>query len=66
VICWWKHFDRLLWECGVGTESDLYRGNDNCFRRVELPSFLGSVHVLSNLRDRVHSAFTPRGATGKN
>jgi ligand-binding sensor domain-containing protein len=30
----------------------LYRGNDNGFRRIELPSFLGSVQVLSILRDR--------------
>jgi PAS domain S-box-containing protein len=39
-------------ELWVGTDGGLYRGNDNGFRRVELPSFLGSVQVLSILRDR--------------
>ena len=39
-------------ELWVGTNTGLYRGNDNGFRRVELPSFLGSVQVLSILRDR--------------
>jgi signal transduction histidine kinase/ligand-binding sensor domain-containing protein len=38
-----------LW---VGTDTGLYRGNGTDFRRVELPSFLGSVQVLSLLRDR--------------
>jgi ligand-binding sensor domain-containing protein/signal transduction histidine kinase len=39
-------------ELWVGTDTGLYRGNGNGFRRVELPSFLGSVQVLSILRDR--------------
>jgi signal transduction histidine kinase len=39
-------------ELWVGTGKGLYRGNGNSFRRVELPSFLGSVQVLSILRDR--------------
>jgi signal transduction histidine kinase/ligand-binding sensor domain-containing protein len=38
-----------LW---VGTDTGLYHGNSNGFRRVKLPSFLGSVRVLSLLRDR--------------
>jgi PAS domain S-box-containing protein len=40
------------WELWVGTDTGLYRGNGNGFRRVELPSFLGSVQVFSILRDR--------------
>src|SRR5260370_10154383 len=39
-------------ELWVGTGTGLYRGNGNSFRRVELPSFLGIVQVLSLLRDR--------------
>src|ERR1700751_412323 len=39
-------------ELWVGTDTGLYRGNGNGFRRVELPSFLGSIQVLSILRDR--------------
>jgi PAS domain S-box-containing protein len=39
-------------ELWVGTDGGLYRGNENGFRRVELPSFPGSVQVLSILRDR--------------
>ncbi len=39
-------------ELWVGTDTGLYRGNGNGFRRVELPSFLSSVQVLSILRDR--------------
>jgi PAS domain S-box-containing protein len=39
-------------ELWVGTDTGLYRGNGNAFRRVELPSFLSSVQVLSILRDR--------------
>jgi signal transduction histidine kinase/ligand-binding sensor domain-containing protein len=39
-------------ELWVGTDTGLYHGNGNGFRRVELPSFLGSVTVLSILRDR--------------
>jgi PAS domain S-box-containing protein len=38
-------------ELWVGTDTGLYRGNGNGFRRVELPSFLGNVQVLSILRD---------------
>jgi PAS domain S-box-containing protein len=38
-----------LW---VGTDTGLYHGNDTGFRRIELPSFLGNVQVLSLLRDR--------------
>jgi signal transduction histidine kinase/ligand-binding sensor domain-containing protein len=38
-----------LW---VGTDTGLYRGNGTGFRRLELPSFLGIVQVLSLLRDR--------------
>jgi PAS domain S-box-containing protein len=37
-----------LW---VGTDTGLYHGNGNGFRRFELPSFLGNVQVLSILRD---------------
>jgi ligand-binding sensor domain-containing protein/signal transduction histidine kinase len=39
-------------ELWVGTGTGLYRGNGSGFRRVELPSFLGTVQVLSLLRDR--------------
>jgi len=39
-------------ELWVGTDTGLYRGNSNGFRRVELPSFLNNVQVLSLLRDR--------------
>ncbi|WP_433968497.1 two-component regulator propeller domain-containing protein [Tunturiibacter gelidiferens] len=39
-------------ELWVGTDSGLYHGNDTGFRRIELPSFLGNVPVLSLLRDR--------------
>jgi PAS domain S-box-containing protein len=39
-------------ELWVGTDTGLYRGNDKDFRRIELPSFLGNVQVLSLLRDR--------------
>ena len=39
-------------ELWVGTDTGLYRGNGNGFRRLELPSFLGNVQVLSLLRDR--------------
>jgi len=39
-------------ELWVGTDTGLYRGNSNGFRRVGLPPFLGSVQVLSILRDR--------------
>ena len=39
-------------ELWVGTDTGLYRGNGKGFRRVELPSFLSSVQVLSILRDR--------------
>jgi signal transduction histidine kinase/ligand-binding sensor domain-containing protein len=38
-------------ELWVGTDTGLYRGNGNGFRRLELPSFLGNVEVLSILRD---------------
>jgi ligand-binding sensor domain-containing protein len=38
-----------LW---VGTDTGLYRGNGKDFRRIELPSTLGNVQVLSLLRDR--------------
>jgi ligand-binding sensor domain-containing protein len=36
----------------VGTDTGLYQGNGMGFRRLELPSFLGVVQVLSLLRDR--------------
>src|SRR5712672_4879075 len=39
-------------ELWVGTDTGLYRGNGNGFRRLELPSFLGNVQVSSLLRDR--------------
>src|SRR5260370_18704145 len=39
-------------ELWVGTDTGLYRGNGTGFRRLELPSFLGIVQVLSLLRDR--------------
>jgi signal transduction histidine kinase/ligand-binding sensor domain-containing protein len=39
-------------ELWVGTGSGLYHGNSNGFRRLELPSFLGNVQVLSLLLDR--------------
>jgi PAS domain S-box-containing protein len=39
-------------ELWVGTDTALYRGNVTGFRRLELPSFLGNVQVLSLLRDR--------------
>ncbi|HZE68988.1 MAG TPA: two-component regulator propeller domain-containing protein [Pyrinomonadaceae bacterium] len=39
-------------ELWVGTDTGLYRGNGNGFRRLELPSSLGNVPVLSLLRDR--------------
>jgi PAS domain S-box-containing protein len=39
-------------ELWVGTDYGLYHGNDKGLRRVELPSFLGNVQVLSMLRDR--------------
>jgi len=39
-------------ELWVGTDTGLYRGNGENFRRIELPSFLGNVQVLSLLRDR--------------
>jgi len=39
-------------ELWVGTGTGLYRGNGKDFRRIELPSFLGIVQVLSLLRDR--------------
>jgi signal transduction histidine kinase/ligand-binding sensor domain-containing protein len=39
-------------ELWVGTDTGLYHGNGNGFRRAELPSFLSSVQVLSILRDR--------------
>jgi PAS domain S-box-containing protein len=39
-------------ELWVGTDTGLYRGNSTGFRRLELPSFLGNVQVLSLLRDR--------------
>jgi PAS domain S-box-containing protein len=38
-------------ELWVGTDTGLYHGNDKGFRRLELPSFLGNVQVLSILRD---------------
>src|SRR5882724_10391367 len=39
-------------ELWVGTDTGLYRGNGKGFRRLELPSLLGIVQVLSLLRDR--------------
>ena len=39
-------------ELWVGTDYGLYHGNDKGLRRAELPSSLGSVQVLSMLRDR--------------
>jgi ligand-binding sensor domain-containing protein len=39
-------------ELWVGTGTGLYRGNGTGFRRLELPSFLGIVQVLSLLCDR--------------
>src|SRR5258708_7787901 len=39
-------------ELWVGTDTGLYRGNGKDFRRVELPSFLGNVQVLTLVRDR--------------
>src|SRR6201996_1935907 len=39
-------------ELWVGTDTGLYHGNGKDFRRIELPSFLGNVQVLSLLRDR--------------
>ena len=39
-------------ELWVGTGTGLYRGNGKDFRRIELPTFLGTVQVLSLLRDR--------------
>ena len=39
-------------ELWVGTDTGLYRGNGNGFRRVELQSFVGNVQILSVLRDR--------------
>jgi ligand-binding sensor domain-containing protein len=39
-------------ELWVGTDFGLYHGNNKGFRRVELPSSLGNVQVLSMLRDR--------------
>jgi PAS domain S-box-containing protein len=38
-------------ELWVGTDTGLYHGNSNGFRRLALPSFLGKVQVLSILRD---------------
>jgi PAS domain S-box-containing protein len=38
-------------ELWVGTDTGLYHGNGTGFRRLELPSFLGNVQVLSILRD---------------
>jgi PAS domain S-box-containing protein len=39
-------------ELWVGTDHGLYHGNDNGFRRAELPSSLAGAQVLSMLRDR--------------
>ena len=39
-------------ELWVGTDNGLYRRNSQDFRRIELPSSIGSVQVLSILRDR--------------
>jgi signal transduction histidine kinase/ligand-binding sensor domain-containing protein len=49
-------------ELWVGTDTGLYRGNGKGFRRVELPPFLGSVQVLSLLRDHDSNIWT--GTTG--
>jgi signal transduction histidine kinase/ligand-binding sensor domain-containing protein len=38
-------------ELWVGTDTGIYHGNDNSFLRLELPSFLGNVQVLSILCD---------------
>jgi ligand-binding sensor domain-containing protein/signal transduction histidine kinase len=38
-------------ELWVGTDTGLYHGNGNGFRRLELPSLLARVQVLSILRD---------------
>jgi signal transduction histidine kinase/ligand-binding sensor domain-containing protein len=38
-------------ELWAGTDTGLYHGNGTGFRRLELPPFLGSVQVLSLLRD---------------
>ena len=38
-------------ELWVGTDTGLYHGNGTGFRRLELPSFLGKIQVLSLLRD---------------
>jgi PAS domain S-box-containing protein len=38
-------------ELWVGTDTGLYQGNGNGFRRLELPPFPGNVQVLSILRD---------------
>jgi signal transduction histidine kinase/ligand-binding sensor domain-containing protein len=38
-------------ELWVGTDTGLYRGNGQDFRRIGLPSSLGNVQVLSLLRD---------------
>jgi PAS domain S-box-containing protein len=38
-------------ELWVGTDTGLYHGNGTGFGRLELPSFLGKVQVLSILRD---------------
>src|SRR5271168_5584865 len=50
-------------ELWVGTGTGLYRGNGKDFRRIELPSFLGIVQVLSLLRDRYSNIWvgTTRG-----
>jgi len=39
-------------ELWVGTDTGLYHGDGNGFRRLELPSSLGNIQVLSLLRDR--------------
>jgi PAS domain S-box-containing protein len=39
-------------ELWAGTSTGLYRGDGTGFRRIELPSLLGDVQVLSLLRDR--------------
>jgi PAS domain S-box-containing protein len=38
-------------ELWVGTDTGLYHGNSTAFRRLEMPSFLGRVQILSILRD---------------